>query len=114
MASRCETFFVVLTFLGYIAAAILIGAGVTQHFTIVPGIALAIGLTASLIPMLMLCRWAQAYARDPPRRAGRTSPAVTTDAMPILLPCWPTATPRVDSRGSTVRDRRPPRPRNLA
>lgn len=70
MASRCETFFVVLTFLGYIGAAILIALGVTKHFSLVPGIALAIALTASLLPMLMLCRWAQAYAVDLSMRAG--------------------------------------------
>jgi hypothetical protein len=70
MASRCETFFVVLTFLGYIGAAILIALGVTKHFSLVPGIALAIALTASLLPMLMLCRWAQAYAVDLSMRSG--------------------------------------------
>jgi hypothetical protein len=69
MAQTCETFFIVLTFLGYVGAAIEIALGIQNHFTVVPGVALAVGLTASLLPILLLCRWAQAYAVDLEMRA---------------------------------------------
>ena len=72
MAEHCLSFYFVVAVLGYIAAAVLIVIGANNDSgsaVIASGIALAVVITASLLPMLLLCRWAQAYAVDLDMRA---------------------------------------------
>lgn len=74
MAEACEGFYVVIAFLAYLGAALLIFFGVRNDFSVVPGVGLAIGITVSLLPVLLFCRWAQAYAADLAMRSADEAP----------------------------------------
>lgn len=65
-ARICAGVFGVLAILGYAGSvvALLSGAMMADTAGYVLGASLAVGVTVSLLPTLMLCRWAQAYAAD--------------------------------------------------
>lgn len=64
-ARLCTVFYGALAVVGYLAAvALILLAAMTNDVGFVPGVSIAVGITGSLLPVLMLCHWAQAYAAD--------------------------------------------------
>lgn len=64
IAAACRTVYTIVAVVAYIGAFVAIVTAHDNRAQLGIGIGAAVAITLSLLPVLLLCRWAEAYAAD--------------------------------------------------